>query len=227
MKIVFFGDSITEGCFELYDNHKGSIDIVRDAPSGYPNLVTQRLKNHFPDLEIEMINAGIGGNTSGDGLNRIQSDIIDINPDIAVVCFGLNDVGQRRIDDYKNNMTAIFARLKNAGIKTVFMTPNMINTYVHPMSLSILKKTSQNCAQCQNDGTMDIYMKTACECARENGAEVCDVYFIWKKMNEYGVDTTELLCNYINHPIRAMHKLFADVLEPCLIAKIQEIINNI
>ena len=40
MRIVFFGDSITEGCFELFDNHCGGIDVVRDVPSGYASLVT-------------------------------------------------------------------------------------------------------------------------------------------------------------------------------------------
>ena len=31
-------------------------------------------------------------------------------------------------------------------------------------------------------------------------------------MNELGVDTTELLSNYINHPKREMHWLFASSL---------------
>lgn len=216
MKIVFFGDSITEGCFELFDNHSGGIQIIRDIPSAYPNLVTQRLKEIFPDEEIETINAGIGGNSSGDGLARIETDVIEKNPDIAVVCFGLNDVGQRNLDNYRNNLSEIFKRLKNAGIKVIFMTPNMINTYIHYLNLPVLKKTAQNCAECQNDGTMDLFMDTARSCAEDNGIELCDVYAIWKKMAGYGVDTTELLCNHINHPSRPMHKLFADALEPYL-----------
>ena len=29
--------------------------------------------------------------------------------------------------------------------------------------------------------------------------------FVWKKMQEGGVDTTDLLANYYNHPIRQFH----------------------
>ena len=223
MRIVFFGDSITEGCFELYDNHSGGINSIKDVQSGYPNLVTERLKEIFPETEIETINAGIGGNYSSDGLARIETDVIDKNPDIVVVCFGLNDVGQKELENYQTNLSEIFKKLNSAGIEMIFMTPNMINTYIHHLNLKILDKMAKNCAECQNNGTMDLFMDTARKCARENGVEVCDVYAIWKKLQEYGIDTTELLCNYINHPIRPMHKLFADALEPYLVAKIKKI----
>ena len=226
MRIVFFGDSITEGCFELFDNHSGGIQIIKDIPSVYPSLITERLRQIFPETEIEIINAGIGGNSSADGLSRIQTDVIDKNPDITVVCFGLNDVCQRKSEMFKNNLSEIFKRLKDANIDTLFMTPNMVNTYVHHLNLPVLHKTAQSCAECQNDGTMDLFMDTARKCAEDSGVEVCDVYAIWKKMNEYGVDTTELLCNHINHPIRSMHKLFADTLEPYLIKKINKILEQ-
>lgn len=225
MRIVFFGDSITEGCFELYDNHCGGINTVKDIPSGYPALIERRLKELFPDTETEIINAGIAGNSSGDGLARIDTDVIEKKPDITVVCFGLNDVGQRKPDNYKKNLSEIFKKLKAASTEVIFMTPNMVNTYVHHMNLPILQKTAQSCAECQNDGTMDLFVDTARECAKENGIEVCDVYAIWKKMQGYGVNTTELLCNYINHPIRPMHKLFADALEPYLVKKFEKILS--
>lgn len=224
MRIVFFGDSITEGCFELFDNHSGGINNIKDAQSGYPTLITERLKEIFPDNGIETINAGIGGNYSSDGLERIQSDVIDKNPDIVVVCFGLNDVGQKPLENFRSNLSEIFKRLNTAGIEVIFMTPNMINTYVHHLNLKVLDKMARNCAECQNNGTMDLFMDTARSCAKENGVEICDVYAIWKKMQEYGIDTTELLCNHINHPIRPMHKLFADALEPYLVAKIEKVL---
>lgn len=222
MKIVFFGDSITEGCFELYDNYSGGITNMKDPHSAYPSLLINKLKGSYPETEIEMINAGVAGNSTADGLKRIEADVIDKKPDAAVVCFGLNDVGQRKLDEYKNNLSEIFKRLNDAAIKTVFMTPNMLNTYVHHLNLPVLSKTAKNCAECQNDGTMDAFMSAARDCARANDVEVCDVYAIWKKMSEYGVDTTELLSNYINHPIRPMHKLFADTLESYLVALIEK-----
>ncbi len=222
MRIVFFGDSITEGCFELYDNHAGGISTVKDAPSGYVALLTRRLKELFPEEEIETVNSGIAGHSSEDGLARIGTDVIEKSPDIAVVCFGLNDVGKKDLDGYKRNLCEIFQRLKNAGIDVIFMTPNMVNTYIHHLNLPVLHKTAQSCAESQNDGTMDRLVETARNCAKDNGVEVCDVYAIWKKLSEYGVDTTELLCNHINHPIREMHKLFADALEPYIVAAVKK-----
>lgn len=222
MKIAFFGDSITEGCFELFDNHAGSIENVRDSRSAYPILLIEKLRKSHPDTEIEMINAGVAGNSSADGLKRISEDVINKKPDVAVVCFGLNDAGQRKLDEYKNNLSEIFKRLNEACIKVIFMTPNMVNTYVHHLNLPVLYKIAKNCAECQNDGTMDAFMDAACECAKAYNVQVCDVYAIWKQMSKYGINTTELLANYINHPIRPMHKLFADALEPYIEALISQ-----
>lgn len=220
MRIVFLGDSVTEGWFDIFAKPDGGIDGTKDAESCYVNLVGNRLKEHFPNREIEVINAGVGGNNAGDGLARLEKDVIGKSPDIAVVCFGLNDVGQPGVEEYRNNMSEIFKRLKSFGIKAVFMTPNMINTYVHPRNLEMLNEMAANCARLQTDGTMDLFMQTGRECAEANGAVVCDAYAQWKRLDYYGVDTTELLSNCINHPTKPMHRLFADLLEPVLIKMI-------
>ena len=52
------------------------------------------------------------------------------------------------------------------------------------------------------------YLKEACA----RGAAICDVYAKWKRMNALGINTTRLLANYINHPTRELHKVFAEVL---------------
>lgn len=222
MKIAFLGDSITEGCFELFDNPASGIKVIKDVEASYPSLVIGRLKKLFPEIQIEMINAGIGGETSGDGLLRVETDVIKKDTDIAVVCFGLNDIGKIKIEDYKENLNQIFKKLRSHKIETVFMTPNMINTYIHHLTLDILTDTAKNCAEYQNGGKMDLFMETARVAAQANDVEICDAYFQWKKLQHYGVNTTELLCNYINHPIRPMHRLFAELLEPFLIAKIKK-----
>lgn len=217
MRIVFFGDSITEGCFELFDNHCGGIDVIKDIPSGYVALVTESLKKRFGDNEITAFNAGVGGETAADGLKRIDCDVIANKPDIVTVCFGLNDICQTSPEDYGDALAKIFEKLNGICAKSVFMTPNMVNTYVHPLNLEILKSTAENCAERQNNGTMDNLMNIARKRASEYGLSVCDVYAVWKKMSGYGIDTTALLCNHINHPTREMHRLFADMLEKAII----------
>ena len=55
----------------------------------------------------------------------------------------------------------------------------------------------------------EYHIERAKEICREKNVPVCDCYAIWKNLAACGVDTTELLCNRINHPSREMHKVFA------------------
>ena len=214
LKIAFLGDSVTEGCFELIKKPDGSIEIVRDVDEGYVSRLTKLLIARLPNHCIETVNAGISGNTSAQALARMQTEVLDTNPDIVIVCLGLNDVCLRQPEEYTKNMDTIFSMLRQAGLPVIFMTPNMINTYVHENALRELDKTSQECCACQNDGTMDHLIACGIETAKKHGCAVCDCYRMWKQMAKNGVDTTELLCNYINHPTRQLHQLFANALFP-------------
>jgi lysophospholipase L1-like esterase len=213
MKIVFFGDSVTEGCFELsFHNVEGVTDIIRDKKSVYHNILKERIEKEHPELNIEYVNAGISGNSTVDALKRIEQDVIAQNPDVAVVCFGLNDVAGMSLDEYVSNMEQIFGTLKEHGIQVIYMTPNMYNTYVHGDVLPNHADMAAVLARVQNENRPDLYYAEAMKKAEEYGCVVVDAYGAWKKLSEYGVDVTELLSNRLNHPIRAMHRLFADLL---------------
>jgi hypothetical protein len=54
-------------------------------------------------------------------------------------------------------------------------------------------------------------MENAVALAKNMGVTVCDCYKEWKKISETQ-DTTLLLANYINHPTKEMHELFAEKL---------------
>ena len=45
--------------------------------------------------------------------------------------------------------------------------------------------------------------------ALKYGIKVCDVYSAWKKLKDNRVDTTGLLANGLNHPIREAHDYIA------------------
>lgn len=213
MKIVFFGDSVTEGCFELsFHNVEGVTDIIRDKKSVYHNILKERIEREHPELNIEYVNAGISGNSTVDALKRIEQDVIAQNPDVAVVCFGLNDVAGMSLDEYVSNMEQIFRTLKDHGIQVIYMTPNMYNTYVHGDVLPNHADMAAVLARVQNENRPDLYYAEAMKKAEEYGCVVVDAYGAWKKLSEYGVDVTELLSNRLNHPTRAMHRLFADLL---------------
>ena len=58
-------------------------------------------------------------------------------------------------------------------------------------------------------GLLDRHVEWGIKAANDCGVRVCDVYAKWKLMESNGVDTNELMSNYINHPTREMNWLFA------------------
>ncbi|HIV03451.1 MAG TPA: GDSL family lipase [Candidatus Aphodoplasma excrementigallinarum] len=205
--LAFFGDSVTHGYFESFNGMHGTTDY--DAV--YHTVLKYDLAKRYPDAEIHVINAGVGGDSAQKGLVRLGQDVIDQHPDFAVVCFGLNDINGT-MEDYTGALGEIFGRLLRADVETVFLTPNMLNTYVDDSLTGGLRDYAYKTAEYQTGGRMDAFMDAAMRTAAAHGVAVCDCYRIWKQYNARGVDTTALLANRINHPARDMHKLFAEEL---------------
>ena len=201
--LAFLGDSVTHGCFE---------DDVFDFESVYHAKLVRMIHRDHPIVPVNVINAGVGGTTATASLARLERDVIAHHPDLAVVCFGLNDV-TRSLEDYAAAMDEIFRRFKEAEIPAALLTPNMLNTYVDEQHVrpDLLRYARVTC-DCQVSGKMDRFMDAARECARRHGAHICDCYAQWQSLAASGTDTTQLLVNYLNHPTRDMHQLFADEL---------------
>lgn len=214
VKIAFLGDSVTHGCFEVIERKEGVFDCVYDQTSVYHSRLKRRIETVFPNCCVNIINAGISGGSAPHGDERLERDIISALPDLAVICFGLNDVfgGEEKLGVYISALKSIFGKLKKANIDTVFMTPNMMCTYAVPTIDGWIKGVADNCAKLQNSGVMDLYMnKAKLLCASAN-IPVCDCYSAWKKLAECGADIPWLLANHVNHPTREMHALFAEML---------------
>lgn len=210
--IGFLGDSVTQGCFEVYRSGENSLETEFSSISGYHQKLKQLLETVIPRVPITIVNAGISGDNAVSGSKRIQRDIISYQPDLCVVCFGLNDVnnGLDGLQDYVDALKSIFSQLNEAGIDAIFMTPNMMGTRVVAEEKDeFIRNVYQGISSHQTNGDMDIYMAEAKKAAREAGIPVCDCYAKWKKLEENGADVTRLLSNRINHPTEAMHWLFA------------------
>lgn len=209
--IAFLGDSVTEGCFELIPRNDEGFNNVFDGESAYHKKVADILNVLFPNVLLNIINAGIAGTGAPYGLSRLERDVISKNPDLTVVCFGLNDCGKEDegLSEYIDSLREIFRRLKAAGSEVIFMTPCMlaarVSETIHPSFIELAGKLADR----QNRGVLDRYMDAAKALCAEEGVPVCDTYAKWKRMAELGVDTTELLSNKLNHPTREMHNLFA------------------
>jgi len=209
--IAFLGDSVTQGCFEIYRVGEG-LDTVYDKEHAYSTYVYRILARLYPRCQVTIVNAGISGDQSEGGLARLERDVLSHSPDLTVVCFGLNDSGKGMdyVPTYKKNMTAIVEKLKAAGGEVIVLTPNMMCDKVsHLLTDPNFIEIAKSCAKTQNDGVLDAYAEAARAAARECGVKLCDVYAKWKAMSAAGIDTTALLSNDINHPTRDMNWIFA------------------
>ncbi len=84
MKILFQGDSITDAGRNRENYH--------DLGGGYPKYAAAFIKENNPDVEFEFIDLGISGHQTKDLVARLDSDFIDIQPDIVSILIGINDV---------------------------------------------------------------------------------------------------------------------------------------
>ena len=213
VNIVAFGDSVTQGCFECYADRDEAIHTEFDTKECYSRKFVQILQTLYPRAQINLINSGISGDSTKKAIERIDYDVLCYQPDLVICCLGLNDVtkGYPELDGYGERLGEIFKKIKATGAECIFMTPNMINTTNSRRikNSEAYSNLADRLAKLQNEGVMDAYMAKAKEVAVANDIVVCDCYAKWKKMAENGVDTTELLANYLNHPTRDLHWLFA------------------
>ena len=211
--IAFLGDSVTQGCFECYIKEDGAIETVFDYKSSYSTRMREMLNLLYPNVQVNIINSGISGDGTVNGKTRIDRDILPFSPDLVVVSYGLNDscFGIEALDTYGENLRYIINKVSSNGAEVIFLTQNAMNTKksCHLTGDNALTHTAEMTMNVQNKGILKSYMDRAKAIAIECGARVCDIYPMWEKMIAGGVDTTELLANKINHPIREMHYYMA------------------
>ncbi|WP_434339800.1 GDSL-type esterase/lipase family protein [Motilimonas cestriensis] len=70
--VVAFGDSLTQG-------------VGASTSESYPSILSQQ-------LGITVINKGMSGETSAQGLARLQSILDETAPDLVILCYGGNDL---------------------------------------------------------------------------------------------------------------------------------------
>ncbi len=120
MTIVGFGDSITQ---------------AREVPEekNWLNLLAGMLKERFGQTEWKMINAGVGGNTSREGLVRMEQDVLRHQPDVVLIEFGGNDATMEEarhvpLEEYEKNLQVMLGKARGISAKAMLvMFPPVIN----------------------------------------------------------------------------------------------------
>lgn len=131
MKILFQGDSITDG--NRYKSKASEWDKNHQIGHSYAYIVTGLLGMKYPERRFAFVNRGISGNTVQNLASRWQTDALDIHPDVLSVLVGINDCMQaadRTVKDlsasdyesvYREILTA--SRKENPDLKIVLLEP--------------------------------------------------------------------------------------------------------
>ncbi len=118
--IVAFGDSLTAG-------------FGAEPGNSFPDFLQKDLDR--AGLKWQVINAGVSGDTTTDGVNRL-SEVLSYKPRVVIVEFGGND-GLRGlpIATTRANLEQIIVSLRNAGATVVLagmtLPPNYGPDYIH------------------------------------------------------------------------------------------------
>lgn len=125
MKIIFFGDSITD-CGRDRDD-------VNSLGNGYVKILADKLRPIYPETDIELINKGVSGDRVQELLERVQTDVLDLKPDAVVVMVGINNVWHKftqgkefELDAFERQLTELLTKLKSSGACVIFLEPFLL-----------------------------------------------------------------------------------------------------
>jgi lysophospholipase L1-like esterase len=102
-RAVFLGDSIT-------------------VLHTWTRLVEASVRLRHPEWKLTFINAGVGGNTVADALDRLDVDVLVHQPTVVFVNFGMNDASfpEGSADwAFEKNMTTLLERLEAAKVRRI------------------------------------------------------------------------------------------------------------
>lgn len=119
-RIICFGDSITEGGEFPHQDR-------------WPTLLQMHLDFLYPDA-FEVLNRGIGGNTSAQGFDRLATDVLPYLPGVLLVQFGFNDANVRdwarvprvSVEEFRKNLREFHRLALKHGQHCVFIVNHMI-----------------------------------------------------------------------------------------------------
>jgi lysophospholipase L1-like esterase len=197
VKIVCIGDSITEG-----------------GGAG-ANSYVERLKRYFKARsgdQVNIINSGKGGNTSGQGLQRFDQDVLAHQPDLVIIMFGVNDENAytqngngetvpkfngTSVKQYRDNLTEMIGRIRSkSAADIILMTPSWKNPgWVH------------------TGGNLNEYADAVRALGEEHQLCVVDSFTAWANLEKRGIPFLSLLNSGINHPSGDAHEIFLNGLE--------------
>ena len=175
---VAFGDSITDGY---------------GVPRGFVSFLTEQISIIHPDLDLLTINTGMSGDTSQGGLYRLGRDVIEHQPDLVTINFGVNDAfsGISPVQ-FSDNLRDMASRIQGAGC--------------HRLLLLSCEAIPENWAERQ----VLPYWEAMRAVAEEVGCVYADAHGRWVQELRGGRPESDLIISGDLHPNEEGHRLIAE-----------------
>ena len=199
-----------------------SSTALRPGTKTYGELLQQTFQEK--NIPVEVINAGVPGNTTALALQRFQKDVLDHNPSLVVIQFGINDSA---VDVWKDppikkprvelpvflmNMESMIDLIQDQNGEVILMSPQR---------MSWSKKTRELYGKPpyvsdDEDGfnvILDTYVAGLRELAVRKNVRFIDINTAYSKhSSDYGEPYSKLLNQDGMHPNDKGHKLVFDLL---------------
>ena len=207
LRVIAFGDSTTAP--------RNTIQEV------YADRLVKALAKHR--IPIEVINAGVGGNTTEHARRRFERDVLSRAPNLVVIQFGINDSAldvwkdppatapRVAVDRYRENLLHFVRTLKDRGVQVILMTPNPLRWVAKTKSLYGKPPYDPDDPQ-GFDAPLSPYRTAVREVADQEGAPLIDVFQAfadYAKRTNRPVD--DLLLDGM-HPNDEGHRIVAELL---------------
>lgn len=199
VNIVCHGHSVPAGYF--------ATPYVNSLES-YPHLLFKIIKERFPFAVANVIVTAIGGENSEQGMQRFASDVLNHNPLVITIDYGLND---RRIGLQKALYaweTMIIAAVEK-NIKVILVTPSWDKSFFSK------NKTDKKDEDWEN---IEAHAKQIRGLAEKYNVGLADVFLRFEEYVKKQEDLISLL-SHVNHPSRIGHEIIADEIAKYFIAR--------
>ena len=187
VKIVAFGDSITAGG-----------DATEPALIFWERWADE-LRRKYPQTKIEAVNGSTGGDATSQGLDRLQQKVLNEQPDVVLIGFGMNDHNIAAygtpLEKFEENLRIMIDRIRlETSAEIVLYSTFPPNPKWHYGSKN-----------------MSAYALATEKVATEKKCAFAEVYHNWLSISEKK-KPEDLLGNNINHPNDFGHWIYFRVL---------------
>lgn len=204
MRIVCLGDSITLG--------------VRPGllpEQTFEAVLAGMLAND--GIAVEVINAGVGGETTSGGLARFHEAVVEKHPDYVTIMYGTNDsaVDEERSSPrlllplYERNLRTLVDDARSAGISPILMTPIPLGEDWSYTVWSPYRERGANCV-------IVSYVDAVRNVAVEERVPLVDNFQAWREWEKSTGAGIESLQTDSCHPNPAGHDLIARTLHAAI-----------